>query len=95
MPRKAKRKQKKSAGPATSRGGSKTSAGARVAKHRASLRAKGMRLVQIWVPDTRSPTFKAEARRTSRLLAKRYNAPDSEERRILEDFQSIAAWPEK
>ncbi len=41
----------------------------KVAAHRAKLRAQGLRPIQIWVPDVRSPEFAAEARRQSRLLA--------------------------
>jgi Protein of unknown function (DUF3018) len=41
----------------------------KVRNHRARMRAKGMKLVQIWVPDTASPEFKAEALRQSRLAA--------------------------
>jgi hypothetical protein len=33
-----------------------SSASLRVAKHRAALKAKGMRLVQIWVPDPDNPS---------------------------------------
>jgi len=42
---------------------------AKVAAHRARLRAQGMRPIQIWVPDVRSPEFAAEARRQSLLIA--------------------------
>jgi hypothetical protein len=41
----------------------KASARERVRKHRESLRARGLRPVQIWVPDTRKPGFAEEARR--------------------------------
>lgn len=41
----------------------------RVAAHRAELRKRGLRPVQIWVPDTRAPGFAEEARRQSRLVA--------------------------
>lgn len=41
----------------------------KVRNHRARMRAKGMKLVQFWVPDTSSAEFKAEARRQSRLIA--------------------------
>lgn len=44
------------------------SIGDRVEKHRASLRASGLRPLQIWVPDTRRPGFAAECHRQSRLL---------------------------
>ena len=45
----------------------KTSA-ERVQKHRAGLRAAGLRPVQIWVPDTRSSGFANECRRQSLTL---------------------------
>jgi hypothetical protein len=35
----------------------KAAAKERVRKHRESLRAQGLRPVQIWVPDTRRPQF--------------------------------------
>ena len=41
----------------------------RVAAHRAQLRARGLRPIQIWVPDTRAPGFAEEARRQSLLVA--------------------------
>ncbi len=37
--------------------------------HRARLRAQGLRPVQLWLPDVRSPAFKAEAERQARLVA--------------------------
>jgi len=42
----------------------------RVAKHRAALRAAGLRPIQIWVPDVRSSAFAAEAHRQSLAVAK-------------------------
>ena len=42
--------------------------GERVQRHRANMRAAGLRPVQIWVPDTRRPGFAEECRRQSRLL---------------------------
>ncbi|MGY9040083.1 MAG: antitoxin MazE family protein, partial [Rhodobacterales bacterium] len=41
----------------------------RVQKRRDTLRAAGLRPVQIWVPDTRRPGFAAECRRQSALVA--------------------------
>lgn len=35
----------------------------RVEEHRARLRKQGLRPLQLWVPDTRSDGFAAEARR--------------------------------
>jgi hypothetical protein len=43
--------------------------GERVQRHRANLRAAGLRPVQIWVPDTRRPGFAEECSRQSRLVA--------------------------
>lgn len=41
----------------------------RVSAYRARMRAQGLRPVQIWVPDVRSPEFTAEAHRQSALVA--------------------------
>lgn len=41
----------------------------RVARHRARLRAQGMRPLQIWVPDTSAPGFDEECHRQSLALA--------------------------
>jgi len=46
----------------------RTSTSERVQKHRAALRASGLRPVQIWVPDTRRTGFAEECRRQSLLL---------------------------
>lgn len=40
----------------------------RVRRHRSSLRAAGLRPVQIWAPDTRRPEFIEECRRQSLAL---------------------------
>ena len=40
----------------------------RVARHRAGMRAKGYRLKQFWVPDTRTPEFQEAARRECAVL---------------------------
>lgn len=42
----------------------------RVSEYRARMRARGMRQINIWVPDTRSPAFAKECRRQSLLVAK-------------------------
>jgi hypothetical protein len=41
----------------------------KVRAHRERLRRQGLRPIQIWVPDTRSPEFAAEAHRQSLLVA--------------------------
>ena len=49
----------------------------KVQEHRKRLRAQGLRPIQLWVPDTRSPRFAAEASRQSRRVASsRYEARD-------------------
>ena len=49
----------------------------KVRAHRERLRAQGLRPLQVWVPDTRSPKFAAEAARQSRLVASsRYASED-------------------
>ena len=42
---------------------------ARVQKRRDVMRAAGLRPIQIWVPDTRRPSFAEECRRQSSLAA--------------------------
>ena len=41
----------------------------KVRQHRERLRAQGLRPVQLWVPDTRSAAYRAEAHRQSVLVA--------------------------
>ena len=60
----------------------------KVREHRQRLRAQGMRPIQVWVPDVRSPDFAAEARRQSRLVAQ---SPQEADSQALID--SVAEWP--
>jgi hypothetical protein len=48
----------------------------RVSAYRARMRAQGLRPVQIWVPDVRSPDFAAEAHRQSALVGSADRASD-------------------
>ena len=41
----------------------------KVRAHRERLREQGLRPIQIWVPDVRSPSFKRAALRQSRAVA--------------------------
>jgi hypothetical protein len=41
----------------------------KVQEHRDRLRAQGLRPIQIWVPDVRAPSFRAEAHRQSQAVA--------------------------
>jgi hypothetical protein len=42
----------------------------KVRAHRKRLRARGLRPIQFWVPDTRTATFKLEAHHQSQLVAR-------------------------
>jgi Protein of unknown function (DUF3018) len=50
----------------------------KVRNHRERLRAQGLRPIQIWVPDVRSPTFLAEAHRQARLVSTSPDAADEQ-----------------
>lgn len=41
----------------------------KVQEHRDRLRALGLRPIQIWVPDVRSPSFQKQARRQALAVA--------------------------
>lgn len=62
----------------------------RVAAHRAELRRRGLRPIQIWVPDTRAPGFAEEARRQSRLV----DADPAGFEEVMGFLEENAAWPE-
>jgi Protein of unknown function (DUF3018) len=64
--------------------------GERVQRHRANLRAAGLRPVQIWVPDTRRPGFAEECRRQSRLL--RSDRHEAETLAWLETVADTEGW---
>ena len=59
----------------------------RVQKHRKALRAAGLRPIQIWVPDVRSKSFAAQARRQSQAVAR-----SAQEKENLAFVESIADW---
>jgi hypothetical protein len=62
----------------------------RVRAHRQRLRRKGLRPVQVWLPDVRSRRFAAEARRQSRLVSRHHS-----EREIIEHIEraaDLAGW---
>ena len=46
----------------------------KVRRHRARLRARGLRPLQVWVPDTRAPGFSEEARRQALAVARSEHA---------------------
>jgi hypothetical protein len=59
----------------------------RVQKHRQSLRAAGLRPIQIWVPDVRSKSFAVQARRQSLAIARSAREKDD-----LAFIESVADW---
>ncbi len=54
-------------------------------RHRADLRAAGLRPIQIWVPDTRREGFAAECRRQSLMLR-----DDPQERETVDRLAATA-----
>jgi len=50
----------------------------KVRAHRKRLREQGLRPIQIWVPDMRSPSFAAEARRQSLAVARSPHAGEDQ-----------------
>ena len=62
----------------------------KVRAHRKRLRRQGLRPIQIWVPDMRSPAFRAEARKQSLAVAR---SPYAQEDQRFVD--AISDWGEK
>ena len=50
----------------------------KVRAHRERLRQEGLRPIQIWVPDVRSPVFEAEAHRQSLIVAQSAHAKEDQ-----------------
>jgi hypothetical protein len=61
----------------------------KVREHRQRLRARGLRPIQMWVPDVNSPAFKAEAHRQSLVTS---SSPQAAEDQAFID--AISAWPD-
>jgi hypothetical protein len=61
----------------------------KVREHRARLRAQGLRPIQIWVPDVRTPEFQAEAHRQS--LAVSTSPHEADDQAFID---SISDWDE-
>lgn len=62
----------------------------RVRKHRKGLKHAGLRPIQIWVPDTRNPSFAEECRRQSQNIAK--NPHEKESLDWLERVADTIGW---
>jgi len=62
----------------------------KVRAHRGRLRKQGLRPIQIWVPDVRSPEFVREAHRQSLAIA---NSPQEKKDQAFIDSISVG-WDE-
>ena len=62
----------------------------KVQEHRARLRSQGLRPIQIWVPDVRSPAFKKAAHEQSLAVAS--SAHEEDDQAFID---SIADWGEE
>ena len=60
----------------------------KVRAHRERLRRRGMRSIQIWVPDVRSRTFARQAHRQSLLVAN-----DARKREDQDFVDAVSEWP--
>ena len=59
----------------------------KVRAHRARLRKQGLKPIQIWVPDVKSETYRAEIRRQCLAIA---NSPREKEDQAF--VESLIAW---
>ncbi len=60
----------------------------KVRAHRERLRRRGLRPIQIWVPDVRSRTFAREAHRQSLLVG-----TGGSEREDQDFVDAVSEWP--
>lgn len=67
---------------------------ARVKKHREGLRMAGLRPVQIWVPDTRRPSFTEECRRQSRPVSQADKGDADMQQFMAEALADVDGWTE-
>ena len=61
----------------------------KVKAHRERLRRQGLRPIQIWVPDVRSPAFQAEAHRQSLAVAR--SAQEREDQDLIDSVLELGA----
>jgi len=59
----------------------------KVRAYRERLRRQGLRPIQIWVPDVRSPGFKAEAHRQSAAVAQ--SAHEAEDQAFIDAVSDL------
>jgi Protein of unknown function (DUF3018) len=61
----------------------------RMSEYRERLRNAGLRQVQIWLPDTRSPQFAKACRKQASAIAARDKAGDA----VMEFIDTAYDWP--
>ncbi len=59
----------------------------KVKAYRDRMRRQGLRPIQIWVPDVRSPEFAAEAHRQSLAIAQ--SAQESEDQAFIDSISDL------
>lgn len=68
----------------------KSAIATRVQKHRANLRSKGLKPVQIWVPDVCSKGFSEECKRQAILV--RNSTNEQEVNEFIEASADLRGW---
>lgn len=68
----------------------KSAIASRVQKYRANLRHKGLKPVQIWVPDVRSKRFSQECKRQAMLV--KNSESEQEINNFIEDVADLRGW---
>jgi hypothetical protein len=63
----------------------------RVGEYRRRMRERGLRPVQVWVPDVRTEAFAAEARRQASIVARA--GEDGDDQEFVESIST--AWDEE
>ena len=61
----------------------------RMKKYRARKRAAGLKPMQLWAYDTKSPAFRRELRRQLKEIRR-----SPEEKKILDWIETVSDWPE-
>jgi hypothetical protein len=62
----------------------------KVQRHRAKLRAQGLKPIQIWMPDVNDPKFIAEAHRQSLAVAQ--SPHEKEDQAFIDSISELSDW---
>jgi len=68
--------------------GERQSSREKVRRHRERLRRQGLRPIQIWVPDVRSPSFLSQAHRQSLSIAQ--SAMEAEDQGFIDSVSDLS-----